>query len=86
MFTKTYWLKVLERFVRAFATAFVLTASAAEKLVGEGEQISLTDRLGIGLIQGIGSIALSLVGGQVGDHETPSLLPVETPETQIEGE
>lgn len=74
MFTRIFWEKTLERFLRGFATAFLLTTSGLE-LVSSGAQFGLKERALAGLLQGVGAIALSLVGGQVGDKTSPSLLP-----------
>lgn len=74
MFTKIFWEKTLERFVRGFATAFLLTTSGLE-LVRGGEQFGLKERALAGLLQGVGAVALSLVGGTVGDQTNPDILP-----------
>lgn len=84
MWTKLYWQRVAERFIRAFATAFVLTASAVEVINGDLE-VELKDRLLIGLVQGIGAVALSLAGAGIGDHTSPSLLP-SPPEKPLDSE
>lgn len=74
MFTKIFWQQTAERFVRAFATAFVLTASGLE-LISNGAQFGWKERALAGLIQGVGAVALSLIGGTYGNQTNPSLLP-----------
>lgn len=74
MFTRIFWEKTAERFVRGFATAFILTTSGLE-LVSSGQQFGLKERALAGLLQGVGAVALSLIGGTIGDQTSPSLLP-----------
>lgn len=80
MFTRIFWEKTLERFLRGFATAFLLTTSGLEA-ISDGTQFGWKERALAGLLQGVGAIALSIAGGQVGDKTSPSLLtsPPELP-------
>lgn len=74
MFTAIFWKRTIENMVKAFATAFLLTASGLE-LISNGAQFGLEERALTGAIQAIGALAFALVGSQTGDQTNPSLLP-----------
>ena len=80
--TPRYWYSLLERAARAFAVAF-LAIWLGPLLLGEVGSISelfdlaVLDKALLAGIAAIGSMALSLLGGSVGNRGTPSLLPAE---------
>lgn len=74
MFTRVFWMKAGERAVRAYLIAFLTVLVGAQTEYNAG----VLEAAAVAAIGPALSVLLSLLGSQVGDAESPSLLPAVT--------
>lgn len=85
MWTVIFWKRTAERCFTQFVIAVFATASGMEKIIQSGEQIQWRERAYIGLIQAGTTLGVCLLGAQIGDKTSPSLLP-SPPEPPLDSE
>lgn len=77
MYTKKFWLRTLERMIRAFFIVFLPVLTLPNVSTGVGvdvRHVGWLDALSMGAGGMVVSLALSIIGSRTGNPESPSIL------------